>query len=76
VTIAHGRQRAPSRRPAATAAKSAVRQAVRARNLRGKRGKRNARAKLCTAKQLFARQARFLALDSRGLWCYPAPTFP
>ena len=49
VTIAHGRQRAPWM-AGRTAAKLAVRQAVRGRNLRGKRAECNAAAKLCTAR--------------------------
>src|ERR1700730_860595 len=49
---------------AARTAKSAVRQALRRRNLRGQRGQRNAAGKLCTAKQLFSPATRCPALDS------------
>jgi hypothetical protein len=49
--------------PAGPAKKSAVRQAVRRRNLRGKQGQRNAGSKLCTAKQLFGTAARCTALE-------------
>src|SRR6202171_2938587 len=45
-------------------AKSAVRQAFRPGNLRGKRGQRNGASQLCTAKQLFGPMARWPALDS------------